>query len=114
MGYDDGVFMYDPSLQPVVLEKLAKWGRLTESDLTAMLSPEQRVRVREDLLKDLDWEGLLTIEVVGDEPVFTITERGRQWLEERRTESPRSQVPGRTTSDPYVGPGTWDLGSGKR
>lgn len=74
------MFMYDPSLQPVVLAKLDKWGRLTESDLQAMLTPEQRVRLRGDLLKDLEWDGLMTIQVVGDEPVFGITELGRRWL----------------------------------
>ena len=83
MGYDDGVFMYDPSLRPVVLGKLARWGRLAESDLQAMLTSEERVRLREDLLKDLEWEGLLTIRVVGDEPVLSITDRGRDWLRER-------------------------------
>lgn len=74
--------MYDPSLRPIVLEKLAKWGRLTESDLQSMLTPEQRLRLREDLLKDLAWEGLLTIRVVGDEAVIGITEAGRAWLRE--------------------------------
>ena len=73
--------MYDPSLQPVVLTKLARWKRLTESDLQSMLRPEERLRLRGDLLKDLEWEGLLTIETVGDEPVLGITERGRQWLD---------------------------------
>ena len=82
MGYDDGVFMYDPSLRPVVLGKLARWGRLAESDLQAMLTSEERVRLREDLLKDLEWDGLLTICVVGDEPVFSITDQGRDWLRE--------------------------------
>ena len=82
IGYDCGVFMYDPSLQPVVLAKLAKWERLTESDLQSMLSPEERLRLRGDLLKDLEWEGLLTIQMVGDEPVLGITERGRRWLDE--------------------------------
>ncbi len=72
--------MYDPALQPVVLAKLTKWGRLTESDLHAMLTPEQRIRLREDLLKDLEWDGLVTIRTVGDEPVISITERGREWL----------------------------------
>ena len=76
--------MYDPSLQPVVLSKLAKWGRLTESDLHSMLSPEQRVWLRQDLLKDLEWEGLVKMQVVGDEPVITITERGRSWLQEHQ------------------------------
>jgi len=79
--------MYDPSLQPVVLTKLAKWGRLTESDLDAMLRPEDRLRLREDLLQDMACDGLVTVEVVGDEPVITITDKGRAWLEEhqRRT-----------------------------
>ena len=75
--------MYDPALRPVVLEKLATWGRLTESDLEAMLTPLERNRLRDDVLKDLEWEGLLTIQVVGDEPVFSITEQGRAWLRER-------------------------------
>lgn len=75
--------MYDPSLQPIVLAKLARWGRLTESDLQTMLTPYERVGLRDDLLKDLEWDGLLTIQVVGDEPVMSITERGRQWLEEQ-------------------------------
>ena len=86
MGYHHDVFMYDPSLQSVVMAKLGKWGRLTESDLQTMLTPEQRVRLREDLLKDLEWEGLLTIRVIGDEPVFSITERGQQWLREQGLE----------------------------
>ena len=83
MRYDDAVFMYDPALRPVVLEKLAKWGRLARSDLEAMLTPLDRNRLRDDLLKDLQWEGLLAIQVVGDEPVFSITEQGRAWLRER-------------------------------
>ena len=74
------VFMYDPSLQSVVLAKLAKWNRLTESDLDAMLRPEDRLRLREDLLQDMAHSGLITMRVVGDEPVLTITEKGRDWL----------------------------------
>ncbi len=81
MGYDDGVFMYDPSLQPIVLAKLAKWGRLTQDDLSALLRPDEWVRLRDDLLEDLEWEGLVTIRVVGDEPVIAITDLGRAWLE---------------------------------
>jgi hypothetical protein len=72
--------MYDPSLQSVVLVKLAKWNRLTESDLNSMLSPEERLRLREDLLRDMAHSGLITMRVVGDEPVLTITEEGRAWL----------------------------------
>ncbi len=78
------MFMYDPGLQPIVLGKLAKWGRLTESDLDAMLRPEDRLRLREDLLADMAWDGLVTVRVVGDEPVISITEKGRQWLAARQ------------------------------
>jgi hypothetical protein len=76
--YHLGVFMYDPSLQVVVLAKLAQWERLTESDLNAMLRPEDRLRLRDDLLQDMAHSGLITMRVVGDEPVFTITEKGRE------------------------------------
>ena len=72
--------MYDPSLQSVVLAKLAKWERLTESDLDAMLRPEDRLRLREDLLRDMAHSGLITMRTVGDEPVLTITPKGRDWL----------------------------------
>jgi hypothetical protein len=74
--------MYDPSLQSVVLAKLAKWDKLTESDLNAMLSPEERLRLREDMLRDMAHTGLITLRVVGDEPVLTITPYGRDWLAE--------------------------------
>jgi hypothetical protein len=63
----------------VVLARLAKWERLTESDLNAMLKPEDRLRLRDDLLQDMAHSGLITMRVVGDEPVFTITEKGREW-----------------------------------
>jgi hypothetical protein len=72
--------MYDPSLQSVVLAKLAKWDRLTESDLNSMLAPEDRLRLRDDMLRDMAHSGLITMRVVGDEPVLTITEKGRDWL----------------------------------
>jgi hypothetical protein len=74
--------MYDPSLQPVVLAKLDKWERLTESDLSAMLRPEDRLRLRADLLHDMAHSGLITMRVIGDEPVLTITDAGREWLQQ--------------------------------
>jgi len=80
MRYDLAMFMYDPGLQPIVLGKLAKWGRLTESDLDAMLRPEDRLRLREDLLADMAWDGLVTMQTIGDEPVIEITDKGRAWL----------------------------------
>lgn len=72
--------MYDPSLQSVVLAKLAKWDRLTESDLNAMLAPEDRMRLREDMLRDMAHSGLIAMRVIGDEPVLTITDKGRDFL----------------------------------
>jgi hypothetical protein len=77
--------MYDPSLQSVVLAKLAKWDRLTESDLDAMLRPEERLRLRADLLQDMAHSGLIMLRVVGDEPVLTITTKGREWLSGHKT-----------------------------
>ena len=83
--------MYDPALQPIVLAKLAQWGRLTQDDLHRMLRPEERIRLRDDLLKDLEWEGLVAIRVVGDEPVIAITDLGRAWLERHDAQAgPRS------------------------
>jgi hypothetical protein len=72
--------MYDPSMQQVVLARLAKWHRLTESDLNAMLRPEDRLRLRDDLLQDMVHSELIVMRVVGDEPVLTITQKGRDWL----------------------------------
>jgi len=66
--YHHPVFMYDPSLQAVVLAKLVQWERLTESDLNAMLRPEDRLRLRDDMLQDMAHSGLITMRVVGDEP----------------------------------------------
>jgi hypothetical protein len=45
-----------------------------------MLRPEERLRLREDLLADMAHSGLITMRVVGDEPVLTITDEGRDWL----------------------------------
>ena len=68
-----------------MLAKLAKWGRLTESDLDAMLRPEDRLRLRDDLLQDMAHSGFITMRVVGDEPVLTITDKGRDWLDQHES-----------------------------
>ena len=81
--YHHVVFMYDPSLQAVVLAKLAKWERLTESDLNAMLRPEDRLRLRDDLLLDMAHSGLITMRIVGDEPVLTITDKGQEFARQQ-------------------------------
>lgn len=75
--------MYDAELRPLILRKLEPWGRLPLSDLLAMLSPEEVLRYRSAVLEDLEWDGLVRIATVGDEPVVSITERGREWLREQ-------------------------------
>lgn len=72
--------MYDPAVQRALLAKLAVWGRLPQGDLIGMLSAIDRLRFRSEALLDLEWEGLVTIRTVGDEPVIAITDAGRAWL----------------------------------
>lgn len=76
--------MYDPAIQRVILSKLARWRRLPQGDLLGMLGPVDRLRFRSEALDDLVWQGLVTSEVVGDEPVLSITPEGESWLAERR------------------------------
>jgi hypothetical protein len=68
--------MYDPSLRSAVLRLLERWGRLPLSDLVGMLDPLQRPRFRTELLKDMEWEGLLRLQQVGDEVVVERVPRG--------------------------------------
>ncbi len=68
--------MYDPSLQWPVLRLLDRWNRLPYSDLERMLDPFQRPKLKLDLLRDMEWEGLVTIRLVGDELVVELTPRG--------------------------------------
>lgn len=68
--------MYDPSLQSRVLRLLERWGSLPLSDLVGMLDPLQRPRFRTELLKDMEWEGLITLRPVGDEVVIGLVPRG--------------------------------------
>ena len=72
--------MYDPAVQRAVLEKLSRWRRLPEGDLIAMLSPVERLRYRPEALEDLEWDGLIVVQVSGDERVVSITEAGDGWL----------------------------------
>lgn len=82
--------MYDPSLQAPVLRLLERWGRLPWSDLQRMLGPLDRPRLRFDLLEDMAWEGLVSLEPVGDEVVIAVTPRGRARLSGDRPSSPRA------------------------
>ncbi|MCC7106128.1 MAG: hypothetical protein IT307_13375 [Chloroflexi bacterium] len=76
--------MYDPGLQWSVLGLLRRWQRLPYSDLLNMLSPTDVLRFRDDLIRDLEWEGLISIRRVGDEEVLALTERGLERLERRQ------------------------------
>jgi hypothetical protein len=72
--------MYDPAVQRALLERLARWRQLPEGDLIAMLSPVERLRYRPEALDDLEWDGLVSARVAGDERVLSITEAGDEWL----------------------------------
>jgi hypothetical protein len=72
--------MYDPAVQRAVLEKLARWRRLPEGDLIAMLGPVERLRYRPEALDDLEWDGLIEARASGDERMVSITEAGEAWL----------------------------------
>lgn len=80
--------MYDPAVQRAVLEKLARWGRLPEGDLLAMLSPVERLRYRPEALDDLEWDGLIVARDAGDERMVSITEAGEAWLSQAQQQQP--------------------------
>ena len=56
---------------------LERWDRLPYSDLERMLEPFQRPKLRMELLRDMEWEGLVAIRAAGDEYVIELTPRGR-------------------------------------
>jgi hypothetical protein len=72
--------MYDPAVQRAVLEKLVRWRQLPEDDLIRMLGPVARLRYRPEALDDLEWDGLISARLAGDERVVSITEAGEAWL----------------------------------
>ena len=71
-------FMYDPALRDSVLRLLRKWKRLPMSDLFQLLSAEDRLRFRDDVIEDLVWQGHIQQEKRGDETVLSITAAGEQ------------------------------------
>jgi hypothetical protein len=81
--------MYDPAVQRAVLEKLARWRHLPESDLIGMLGPVERLSYRPAALEDLEWDGLIVARDAGDERMFSITEAGERWLQ--RVEQGRAE-----------------------
>jgi hypothetical protein len=76
--------MYDLSLQATILRLLEKWPRLPLSDVIRLLDPLQRPRFREELVRGMEREGLITLETAGDEQVLQLTLRGRANLADAR------------------------------
>jgi hypothetical protein len=72
--------IYDPSLQWAVLRLLERWNRLPLSDLERLLHPLQRPHFRVDLVRDMEWEGLVTLYHAGDENVVELAPLGRARL----------------------------------
>jgi cell division FtsZ-interacting protein ZapD len=66
--------MDNAQLSALVLEKLARWKRLTLSDVLTMLPVVERPRLRREILDDLERQGRITIRWVGDEQVLTLVE----------------------------------------
>lgn len=73
--------MYDPAVQNALMAALARFKRLPEGDLLGMLSPVDRLRYRPEALRDLEWEGLVSVTPSGDEPVVALTDAGEAWLQ---------------------------------
>lgn len=80
--------MYDPAVQRAVLEQLVRWRRIAEGDLIGMLSAAERLRFRPEALSDLEWDGLIAMQRVGDERMVSITPDGETWLRERGPRRP--------------------------
>src|SRR5438105_601435 len=86
--------MYDPAVQRAVLEKLARWRHLPEGDLIGMLGAVERLRYRPEALDDLEWDGLISARLAGDERVVSITEAGEAWLHQHPSVEPNGEVAG--------------------
>jgi hypothetical protein len=71
----------DPRMRRSILERLARWRRVTMSDLQALLPVEERLRFQEQVVEELRSEGLIDMRDVGDEAVLSLTDAGVQWLE---------------------------------
>ena len=69
--------MDDSAVRATVLQILARWDRLPESDLLQRLAPLERLHWRAELLYALARDGLVVVREVGDERVLSITESGR-------------------------------------
>src|SRR5258707_15350813 len=78
----------DTEVKVAVLRKLAEWGSLPERDLTRML--RQYFLVTDDY-RDMAEEGLLDMELSGDEYVLTPALLGKLFLEQQGAQ-PRNVI----------------------
>ena len=69
--------MNDTALQSAILQVLARWGTLPETDLIHRLSPTQAVEFGPAVLQAMAEAQLITVRNVGDERVVKLTEQGR-------------------------------------
>ncbi len=76
---DDGSPKY-----AAVLRVLLDWKRLPESDIARILRTYYLIT---DDFRDMEDQGLLTMEFVGDEYMITPTLLGRIWLEQYKGEA---------------------------
>jgi hypothetical protein len=68
-----------------VLRELLLWKQLPESDFSRMLP---HLFLITDDFRDMEDQGLLTMEFIGDEYVLQPTTYGRLWLEQYDAEHP--------------------------
>ena len=74
----------DSAMRVAVLDKLAQWGPLPESDVSRML---QGYHLITDDFRDMEAEGLIDMAFIGDEYVLSVAHLGRLYLEQ---ESPHT------------------------
>ena len=62
-----------------VLRELLVWKQLPESDLARLVSGYFLIT---DDFREMEDQGLLTMQFIGDEYIITVTTLGRLWLEQ--------------------------------
>lgn len=71
----------DTEVKMAVLRKLVQWGPLPESDVSRML---RRYFLVTDDFRDMEEEGLIDMQFVGDEYVLSLATVGKLFLEQHR------------------------------
>lgn len=84
----------DSAMRVAVLDKLAQWGPLPESDVSRML---QAYHLITDDFRDMEAEGLIEMAFIGDEYVLSVAQLGRLYLEQ---ESPATTEPAAPAAPP--------------